>query len=364
MDRLVKMEDQLVSAEHLGAKIESVTLKDERNWHHYVLFTIVSLVLSIVSFYVSGIRGMRTRYPHLFAWYDAMRKEKVQGKGAHDYSLYQVCTAANYTATQNLLDTLLIWPSLHFAAANFLLYTIEFFRQRTGSTKTKGGTSGKSEPFLTSVHWCGSREQTGYSKLTGPDGWASVGCATGTLEQKKETLIGNWNRSASEGNPWYTMLPQPVDADSKRAFLSVPIIAELYTDSSSTGGAASACDPASFAQSKIAQLYDGGLCNVAFVATRANQTSAQLFNEYFSVDDSPQVRPSCSGATAAGATQGAVTGATTGLMLAGLIPGAGAIAAAVKVGATVAVSVAAAAAGGATSAAAAKEKCERDDGAV
>ena len=34
----------------------------------------------------------------------------------------------------------------------------------------------------------------------------------GTLEQKKEQLVANWNRSAGEGNLWYHLFPRPVDA--------------------------------------------------------------------------------------------------------------------------------------------------------
>ena len=358
-DSVVRAEQKLLEAELLRTQEAHQDLDDERKRRTFLVASLVSVIVGVVGYFVSGVYGMRLRYPSLFRWYEAMRREKVQGKGRHNYSLYEVCTAANFAAAHQLFNMLLIWKALHPAAANFLLFTVEYFGEK--ALKDPKMT-------LTALHWAGSRDQTGYDRLVGPTGWASTGCAEGrTLEEKQEALIRNWNAGA-EQNIWYPLLPQPVDETSKRAFLSVPMIAELFSDSSSTGGAASACDPQAFAmRSKLGQLYDGGLCNVAFEATRDDQSAADLFNSYFSVHANPTASESCDGAASAGAAQGALSGGAMGtvfLQIAGdLIPGKGAALMFRKVIGTIVVSSTAAVAGGVTSAAAAKERCRRDGGA-
>lgn len=365
--RAIQTTNKAVSFE---TQLQQQDLSDERKRRAFLVAGVVSVVVGVVCYFASSIYGMRMRYPHLFAWYEAVRQEKVQGQGRHDFSLYQVCTAANFGEAQRLFDLLLIWKSLHPAAANFLLFTIEYFREKAAADPKMA---------LTALHWAGSGAQTGYDKLTGPTGWASTGCSTGTLEQKKATLIANWNRGAAE-NIWYDMLPRPVDETSKLAFLSVPMIAELYTDSAD-GGAASACDPESFRLSKIAQLYDGGLCNVAFKeGTKSTVSSADLFNAYFAVHDNPTASESCEGAARAGALQGASSGGMMALMflqMAGGALGGGEAKAATglmgmlvrnpmttKALGTVAVGGGLAVANGVTSANAAKERCKRSGGAT
>lgn len=352
LDSVLRAESMTSKALQFEAQLQKQDLTDERKRRTMVVGVVLTIVIGVVSYFVSGVLGMRMRYPKLFQWYEAMRKEKVQGLGPHNFSLYQVCTAANFTAVQQLLNLLLVWNDLHFAAANFLMYCIVYFEEKA-----------KEDPRekLTALHWAGSESQTSYDKLTGPTGWASTGCSTGTLQQRQQTLIDNWNRGKDE-NIWYYLLPQPVDETSKRAFLSVPMIEELYTDSASTGGAASACDPDSFASSKIGQLFRGGLCKVAHTATKSNESSADIFNDYFAVHSNPTATQSCEGAAAAGATQGAMTGGMSVGMMMTMVPGEVGIVAKV-IGGLVA-TAGAAAVGGATSAAQAKEQCENDGGAV
>ena len=328
-------------------------LKDQRHAQKMTVAIVCTVVSTVIMYFVTGILGMKSRYPHLFTWYDAMRAEKVQGAGKHDYSLYQVCTAADFTAAQSMLNMLLVWHDLHFAPANFLMFCISYF-----------GDKAKKEPKakLTALHWAGSRAQTGYEKLLGEKGWASTGCSTASLGAKKQNLVNNWNAGKDE-NIWYHLLPQPTDGASTQAFLSVPMIAELYTDSSK-GGAATTCDADAFATSKIAQLYDGGLCNVAFVNTESGTSAGDLFNGYFEVDVNPSVSVSCGGAVAAAATQGATSGAMSGMMLLGLVPGMKSVSMAYKGIGMLVASGGFAAANAAASGAAAKERCAEQGGAV
>lgn len=355
MDAVLAAQSMENRATQLETQVSKNALSDDRKHRAFFVAGVASILVGVVCYFASGIYGMKMRYPHLFAWYEGMRRDKVQGAGRHDFSLYQVCTAANFAAAQQLFNLLLVWKDLHPAAANFLLFTIEYFDEKAKKDPKKR---------LTALHWAGSGAQTGFEKLTGPTGWASTGCATATLEQKKETLIANWNRSADE-NIWYHMLPQPVDASSKRAFLSVPMIAELYSDSATTGGAASACDPESFRESKLGLLFDGGLCNVAFYeGTKANEDSADLFNDYFAVHDNPNAYESCNGAAAAGAVQGAMSGGMSGLMFLQMAEGAlpGPVGILTKLAGAGVVAGGMAAASGATSAAAAQARCRRSGG--
>ena len=311
-DSVLRAEDIEAKALSLQTQVEKQDYLDEHKRRRVVVTTVLTIVVSIVTYFVTGVLGMSQRYPHLFRWYNAMRKEKVQGLGMHNFSLYQVCTAAEYEIFQNFMNLIAAWKALSMPAANFLMYTIEYF-QRWAEAHADNPRA-----KLTALHWSGSKEQTQYHKLLNKDGWASTGCATGTLEQKKETLIRNWNRGKDE-NIWYWMLPQPVDEDSKQRFLSVPMIAALYSDSSSTGAAASACDPDEFQVSHLGQLFDGGLCNVAHLATNRDKSSADLFNEYFAIHHNPVAMPSCDGAIRAAATQGGMSGGMTGMMLGDLV---------------------------------------------
>lgn len=312
---------------------------------HAVLITL-GLVVGVMLYFASGIYGMRWRYPHMFAWHEGMRAAVAAGKqprplGQHAFSMYQVCTAANFTPAQSLMELLLVWKHLSFEGANFVLYTIQHFQIMKQKDKSVE---------LTSLHFAGSGAQTQYEKLLGPKGWASGGCGTDTLAQRKQTLCDNWNRSAKEGNIWYDLLPKPTDATGRERFLSIPMIRDLYTDSDTTGGAANACDTTSFFTSRIGMLYSGGICNVAFNATAADDSAAKIFRDYFSSDIS--VLQSCGGAASAAAVQGAISTGGMGLCMMGMFepPIAGAIIAAVT-------TVAGAVAGGVTGAAAAREQC-------
>ena len=344
LDSVLRSEAMGNKALRFETQLQKQDLDDERKRRSMTVGIVLTVVVGVVTYFLSGIYGMSRRYPHLFAWYDGMRREKAQGQGRHDFSMYQVCTASDFGAAASMFNLLLIWKALHPAAAQFLMYTVEYYEQKA-----------KADPKqrLTALHWAGSRAQTNYQKLLGPKGWASTGCSTGTLEQKKATLIKNWNSGAAE-NLWYDLLPKPVDETGKLAFLSVPMIQELYSDSGTAGGAITACDEDAFATSKLGRLFDGGLCNAAFEATSDDASAADLFNEYFAVHDNPTATQSCEGAAQAGAVQGAMSGGMAGAMLIPILGPFGAVL----------VGVGAAVAGGITSANAAKASCKRSGGAV
>lgn len=335
--RATKLEQE---SDKLLAQESRLGLQDDRRHRKIFVTATLALTVGIVVYYASGVYGMRLQYPRLFAWYDRMRRDPALGRGPHSFSMYQVCTAANYGAVQGLFELLFIWRDLRAPAANFLMLTVNHFEDKARSDATMR---------LAAQHWSGTGS---VAKLVGDKGWASTGCGTGTLDDKKETLCSNWNRSAKEGNLWYPFFPQPVDEVGKRAFLAVPVIAELYTDSDATGGAASACDEEDFKESKLGRLFNEGLCGVAFKANRDDEAAGDLFNTYFAAEVSAVSMRSCKGAIASGGTQGALTGGMTGLMLEGMVGGP---AAAILTAGLATVS-------GITGAAAARERCKNEGG--
>lgn len=341
-DSLVRATQQTNDALKLEADVQKADKKDESHHRWAVRFAVMAIVVGIVAYFASGIYSQRMRYPQMFRWYNEMKKKGPVPQGTHDFGMYQVTTAATFVPAQNMMELLLVWKHLRFESAQFLMLCIEHFQiVEQSDPKAK----------LTSIHWAGSAEQTHYDKLVGKDGWASAGCATGTLDQKQQTLVSNWNKGKGT-NPWYYLLPQPVNETGRQAFLSVPMIKELYSDSSVTGGAVSACDESTFFDSKIGMLFQGGLCHVAFMETSSSVSADDMFNEYFASHVS--VRPSCSGAYAAGATQGAMSMGSMGLMAMGMFPE---ITFPVVVAAA-ALSVAGGVAGAITSGNAAKEDCQ------
>lgn len=316
--------------------------EDAKKRRMYARLLIFSLIGIVVGFFVSGVYSQRFRYPKLFHWWDAMRREPTQGAGKHNYSMYQVCVAANFTPVQTMLEAATIWKHLTFKGANFLQQCVVHFEKLA-----------KEDPRakLTSLHWCGSKDQTQYSKLLGNDGWASGGCKTTTLTDRQNTLVRNWVSSRGE-NIWYYMLPQPTTQFGRTQFLSVPMIRELYTDSTSSHTAENACNADSFWTSKLGMLFSGGLCYVAFEETAANQSSADLFNAFFSAN--VNVRASCAGAVTAGAAQGGMSGAMGGMSIMMTVPTtAGVIAG-------VAMSIGGAIMGAVAGGAASKETCEQE----
>ncbi len=341
MDALIQSTRQTNDALKLEAQVQRVDADDEARQRFRVHVFVVCAIAGVILYFVTGIYTQRYRFPSYFAWYDAMRKEKVQGKGKHDFSMYQVAVASRFAPAQSLMELLLVWEHLRFEGALFLMMTVEHFR-------IVEATNPKAK--LTALHWCGSADQTGYSKLLGPDGWASTGCKTGTLTQKQQTLVDNWNRGKDE-NIWYHLLPQPVDQTSTQAFLSLPMIKELFADSTATQGSTSACDAGGFWSSSIGMLYSGGLCNVAFARTSSSMSAGDLFQTYFAT--SVEVRETCDGAAAAGAVQGATSVGSMGLFAGIMVP--------MPVGALVGLGLAIAGGvtGAVTSANASRESCQQ-----
>lgn len=341
MDAVLETERQLVSAQELDARVVADDARDEGRQRFRTHVFVLCAVLGVVLYFVTGIYAQRYRFPTYFAWYEAMRKERVQGRGKHDFSMYQVAVASRFAPAQSLMELLLVWEHLSFQGALFLMMTVEHFR-------IKARTNPKAA--LTALHWNGSAEQTSYHKLLGTDGWASTGCATGTLAQKQQTLVNNWNRGKAE-NVWYELLPQPVDETGTQAFLSLPMIKELFADSTATQGTVSACDANSFFTSKIGMLYSGGLCHVAFAQTSADVSAGDLFQTYFAT--SVEVRQTCGGAAAAGAVQGATSVGSMGLFTGMMVPGIG-----VFLG--IGLAIAGGVTGAVTSANAARETCQQE----
>ena len=328
-------------------QLQATDAADEASGRARAHFVAIGLIVAVVVYFAIGIYSQRFRYPAYFAWYDAMRKETVQGRGVHHFSMSHVCVASTFPPAASMMELGFLWDHLRMESAGFLLMCVEHFRRRAERDP---------RARLTSLHWSGSAAQTKAHLLTGANGWASAGCAAATVDAKQRTLVRNWN-AGKDDNIWYLLLPQPVDEASTSAFLSVPMIRDLFAASGTSRGGGDgtidACDGSTFFASKLGMLYDGGLCHVAFAQTSSSVSAAEMFDTYFATE--VPVRQSCAGAAAAGATQGAVS-AGVGLAFVGLaVPGGAEVAAGVAlVGALVG-----GVAGGVTSANAAKETCQQ-----
>lgn len=351
MEKLLTATRQTNDALRLEALVQQKDATDEARRRMQTRLTVLGVIAGIVMYFVAGVYGLRFRYPHLFKWHDGMRAEATQGQAPHNFSMYHVATAADYTPVATFMG-LLMWTNLSAPGANFLMMCIEHFaRLSAKDPKAK----------LTALHWAGSGAQTHFDKLGGEKGWASGGCASGgTVEDKKQTLVANWNRSAKEGNIWYHMLPKPVDGAGTDKFLSIPMIQELFSDSKETGGTADACSDGFFI-STIGLLFNGGLCHYAFEeGTRSNASAAELFNRCFAT--SVSVRQSCEGAHTSGVVNGAVSTGSTMAFLVPMMkaPMPGRIGMAMKAGAALTMVVGGAFIGGAAQGDADRETCQNE----
>lgn len=310
---------------------------------------VATTIASFVLFIVGNIYVQRWKYPALFKWYDEMRKETPQGEATPNYSMYQVVTSAEYTPVAYML-TVGIWTELDRKGALFLMQTVAYFNeQATTNPKMR----------LTARHWNGSKRQNRAISVgsdvgfLGPNGWgcsapaSRSGSASMTLGQRQAALVDQWRASGSE-NIWYEFYPDTFSDAGYQAFLDVPAIQDLYQSSASDNDASdNSCSNAGI-YGHMYKLYDGGLCAVAFSATKADQSASELFAYYFV--GSPSPKPSCGGVVA----QGAVTGATgLGMMSLGLmaIPG-------IRWYYTGFVALAGGIGGGVTGGLAAKDNCE------
>ena len=266
-------------------------------------------VASVVLFVASNVYLRRFQYPVLFKWYDKMRAEPKQGEGKSPpggYGMYQVATTMEFEPVGSMLNALTIWPTLSRAGALFLAQCVAEFSER--------GLE------LTSLHWAGSAAQTQAARLsknpTAETGWASGGCSTTTtLGARQQTLVNNWVASRKQGNIWYEFLPDPLV--DRGAFLSVPIITELYAGTQRDGGAVqNACQTTAFTFSDIYRLFDGGLSRIAFSHTNEMDSSADLFARFFV--GTPTIPMSCGGmigqAAAEASTAALMTTGSTAMM--------------------------------------------------
>lgn len=323
-----------------------------RNWTIAAILT----VLGVIGFFASNIMMQRYKFPALFKVYDRMKHDKYGGRcasgclGAPFYGMAQICTAMQFYPTQAMLEGWGVWKVLSRTGATFL-----------ANCASALPALSRGDP-LTSLHWNGSPEQNKASKLLGKDGWAYTGCGTSSMSlvDRQNTLCDAWYKGRQidpktglKDNIWYDYFPDP--KTEREAFLKHCCIEQLFEGSvcgDTKLAAADNCDPSGFPNiSQLYLLYAGGLCRVAYsVSQESATTPGELWAMYFA---SPvEVKPSCSGAYTAGATEGAMAGLGAMMPLAAMTGGIGFAVAAL------AVTAASATAGALTQGAAAKEKCE------
>ena len=217
---------------------------------------------------------------------------------------------------------------------------------------------------LTSLHWCGSAEQTNANSLIGPNGWASSGCPTSlTSQQLKTNLINNWSASGLEKNKdgtpkniWFDIFINAREHPDE--FTNLCVFKELWDPDGSKcvggGSLIAMCtgDDQLYKSSHIWMLFDGGLCNVAYNQTDTEISAQELFAYYFV--GSPTVPINCGGSYAAGAVSGATGAASSMLGVAAMATGPAFLIA--SLGLTVGAGVAGAIAGGMASKQACKGK--------
>lgn len=340
LQSLSTAESKTVAAEAFLAQQQKINYTKEKasSWH-WRLAAILTVV-GVVGFVVGNIAIQKYKFPQLFAWHARMRKQKTQGKWPNaNYDFYQICTAMQFQPVATMLNLFTVWPMLPRVGAEFLALCVTNLGDMLGP-----------------LHWAGTAAQTGAANLLGDKGWASTGCpydSGETIQTMQSNLINNWSGSRAD-NIWFPLFPDPrADPDG---FLNLCVFKELWK----VGGkacpphgqaVAGMCPGSHVAKSAhIYQLFDGGLCRIAYQATSAYTSGADLFGFFFS--GSKPVRADCSAAAAAGAVTGATGAASSMLGVAALAPGYGFI-----VGAT-ALTVGSAVAGAHFSGAAARETCE------
>lgn len=293
LERVERAQKKLLAADILSAQVvQDTARRKERDWK-VLTIAIVVTVVGVVGFFAGNILVQAQRYPKQFAQYEAMLASGPRGKASPDYSMYQVATSKDYP-TVSYVMTIGVWPELSQKGALFLMQSLTYLS--SDFVVSRGFK-------LSSLHWNGTAEQTGASKLVGPTGWA---CAVQDSKLSKETLLANWIGS-KEDNIWYHAFPDPSIASETDDFLNIPIIKALYIGSEADyGDYEDACNAQSFeADGSLYELFDGGLCNVAFKSTRRDQSSDSLFNDFFM--GTARTLPTCTGNVAQAALQGGMT---------------------------------------------------------
>lgn len=341
----------------------------EKKQRRAIFMTVVAIVGGLVAYFATSIYGQAWRYPTAFKWYETHVKthpHSVENTGKRiNYSILQVATACTFVPAQTMMELFLIWPHLRLDCALFLMMSVTHFVRLNEQNAQQHVKTKNPYTQFGAIHWIGVGDDSPlYKALLGDKGWASGGCATSTLESRQQTLVDNWN-SGKDQNPWYYLLPQPTDAAGRQAFLSMPMIRELFAQSAVTGGAENACEQ-TFFTSKIAMLFSGGLCKVAQYETSSSKSAADIFNMYFATR--VIVEQNCSGAVRAGAlssgVSAGVSGATMGAMMAGSLKVMVGVVStgpliALTVGTTLVTGLVTGIAGGLAGAAAAKEQCNQ-----
>ena len=249
-------------------------------------------VAIIVVFIVGSIYIQGQKYPHHVAWWERAKQQSTKGES---YGIYQVITASRYPPIQYAMNGITAWRNLDSKGAEFLLMCIQWFE--VDNPKTRGR--------LTMRHWAGTAGETGATNLFSPPGkgWASVCAADNSNdEERKRSFASNWKGSASQ-NLWEAFFPDPSDPN----FFTIGMFQQLLEYQ--------ACDESASNATylDIYQLFDGGLCNIAFKYTATDQTASELFENFFGLQ--VKLKPQCGAATAEAAFEGTVGMATAALPL-------------------------------------------------
>lgn len=305
-------------------KLDAVALeRSARNWR----LAVIILLLGIVAYIGGHILLQRQLYPELFDWYDRMSRDKYKGRAqpgamtwAPFYGMYSVATMLQHAPVGWFLCGITVWDCLTENGAQFLARSVSYALE----TKKE----------LTSLHWNGNGAQTHADKLVGAGGWADATPPAGqenTPQNRQNALLANWRKGKAKDpktglkmNIWYDIFHDP-DVDPK-AFLNTCVIKQLWSDERCGGRAGvnyDARDVSTFSSSLLWELFNGGLCQIAYKHTTNDQSGDELFDFVF--NGSAPLKRECGAAGWSGALSGAVGTSSLLIPLAG-IPGAGLLA--------------------------------------
>lgn len=245
-------------------------------------FTVIVILLSIVSYFVGNMIITSFKYPNIRNWFNqaselAEENAKFRGRGKRTYDVLQITNTAHFPAFAQILNFLTFWKDLSKDGAQFLIMSIQYLNY---SVKGKEGK-------LNQLHWNGTKEQTKGDQL-----WAKPGFLCGTeyitnRDEKEREIFTRWYNTR-ESNVWYDLFPQ-----TQQGLLSIQMFQDLVDDGVCRNN---------LSFTILDSLYDGGLCEVAFTHIEG-RTGYELFTYMFG--SSPvQMKPSCAAQMAEGALNG------------------------------------------------------------
>ena len=245
-------------------------------------FTVIVILISIVSYFVGNMIITSFKYPNIRNWYkqaDELAGENpgFRGRSRRTYGLLQVTNTVHFPVFAKMLNFLTFWKELSKEGAQFLVTCIQYLNYNIT------GREGR----LNQIHWNGTKEQTKGHNL-----WKKPGFLCGTeyitnRDEKERQMFLRWYATRGT-NVWYDLFPQ-----TQQGLMSIQMFQDLLDDGVCRNN---------LSFTILDSLYNGGLCEVAFTHIEG-RTGYELFIYMFG--SSPvEMKPSCTAQIAEGALNG------------------------------------------------------------